>query len=206
MTLTKQSLIIIVVIIACAAMQTAFPVEGIFQNVVVTLAFLVVMPWLCARFILQKKADIFGVRMGDWRIGAVWSLLSLAAALVLFFLAIRFTTLGDTYAVPRMVQDNFWLFVAYVSLVGIHIAALEFFLAGVITNGLRTELGIAVIALQFMVMLFLLGWDSFTAVLSLVTPFAALTAYYSRSVYYAIGVSILFVLIVDTVIVAMNHM
>lgn len=203
-TVNKEIIITSGVIIICLFLYGIFPTSGIFQKIISTLTFLLVIPALYIKITLRKDLKDFGLRKGNWKKGIVWTLLSLLTSLLIFYIVFQYAEFSEKYQLPQKVSSEFKFFLAYeLLLVGFFTALYEFFFRGIIMFSFSEKIKVWAAVLQassFILFLALtnnLGWPMMPyAIFSL---FAGIIAYKSESLAYSFGASLLFTIIVDTI-------
>ncbi len=196
------------IIIISLFLFAIFPASGAFQQMVSSLTFLLVIPVLYIKIVLKENLPDYGVQKGNWKKGLVWGGFSLLAALAVLYLAINYTAFPQKYSPPDIVKKSFVLFIPYeILFVGFFATLYEFFYRGIAMLGLFRKFGYMAILGQFIIFLAFLAitgnisWKF--APYLVASPLAGITAYQSRSLYWSFGVSLLFVVITDAVIIAL---
>lgn len=189
------------VVLVCLVLYGIFPTRNVFQQIVSSIAFLLVIPLLYIKIILKESLKNYGLRWGDRRQGTLWMGLSLLASILIFYILFHYTSLPQKFQLPGLVAEKFSFFVMYeLLLVGLFALLYEFFFRGLVTLGLG-ELGVWSIAIQsiiFASFFAITGEFNWSAILfTLISPFAGFVAYRSRSILYSFGASLIFVIIAD---------
>ncbi|MCX6765411.1 MAG: hypothetical protein NT136_00330 [Candidatus Moranbacteria bacterium] len=204
----KNLLITIAVALICLILYSVFPTQNIFQQIVSTMAFLLVIPVLYIKIILKGSLKKFGLQTGDRQRGILWMGIMLLGSLLTFYILFHYTNLPQHYHPPRLIAERFVFFISYeLLLVGLFAALYEFFFRGFIMLRLSRAIGYWSIAVQFAVFLtfFLLvgGLDWSTTLYVIVSPFAGIVAYQSRSIFYSFGTSLFFIIIADALVIGL---
>lgn len=204
--LNKKSIFTVVLAIFCLLLHVMFPTRDHFQKVIVSLVFLLVLPVLYIKIVLKESLKNFGLKLGNWRQGVIWLLISFTASLLALYLIYNFAGFAEKYYLPQRIIESFGLFAFYeVLIVGFFVALYEFFFRGFVMFSFSEKLGLNAIILQFILfVLFLViakdfNWTFAPYLIS--APFAGVIAYKSKSLIYSYLFSLLFVVISDAVYV-----
>ncbi len=177
-------------------------VNPIFQMLLVSVAFFLVVPVLYCKIVLKESLHNMGWQAGNIFSGTLLSLLAVSGGLVTVYLLDRFTAFGRLYELPMSIQTDFLWFLLYEALVmPVMTLFYEVFFRGFIGLLWLRTLGPISILLQaglFVGMYFLAGDLSAKEVpVLLFAPLAGLIAYSSRSIWYSWGATWLFLFLVD---------
>jgi hypothetical protein len=202
----KEALSSFLMAIFCFFMVYYFPVDDYLQNLTKNIFFLLVIPFLYVKFVLQKNIRDFGISWGDKKTGLIWGGALFLFLAVLFFLIIRYTEFDKTYAPPVFVQINFWYFLLYeLVLVNLLFLLQEIFFKGFLLSALRAKLGYWSILVQSLVFLFpLFIFSSYffeTLPLVVISLLGGLVAYKSRTFVFSYLAGIIFLIILDAYII-----
>jgi len=186
MLIEKRSLAIIGVTILATLLYALFPREGIFQDFVAAAMFLCVMPLLFVRFLLRESVAQFGIRVGNYRLGLLWAILTTTGIVIAFLLLLSFTGIIKGYHIDFL-QGNFTLYVLYVMLITAYAVVQTGFLQGFVGEGLRINNWSVgnILLLQSLWFIVVIGISAETIVSYLALVAATITTYYSNSLYYA---------------------
>ena len=201
----RKAAFVLLLAVFCAGLYFVFPKETVVEMVFAAVMFLAVLPLLCGKVIWKTSLSDYGLRKGDPVKGAVWAAAAFFLTAVSFLLLLKYTALAQGYVVPNLIREHFSLFVVYeILVVGVLVAVLEFFLRGFVVCQLRDILGLWTVLLQFVVLILFIqdlgDWNSLQLTLASVP--AALTAYYSRSIYYSLPVSLAAAVLMDAAVIA----
>jgi len=170
-----------------------------------------VIPLLYIKIILKESLKNYGLQRGDRRQGILWMGLSLFVSLLVFYILFHHTSLFQKYPLPRLVTEQFALFVSYeILLVGLFAFLYEFFFRGAAMLGFSGILGRWPIAFQ--VILFIAFFsitgelDRSVILFSIASPFAGITACQSRSLLYSFGFSLVFIIIADALAIGFTKL
>ncbi len=177
-------------------------VNPLFQTIVVSIAFFLVIPFLYSKMVLKESLKNMGWQKGNVWLGMFTSILSVALALGTVLLFTRFTSFAEHYRLPNIVEREFIWFILY-ELVLVSFTALlyEVFFRGLIELLWLRDFGLWAIVIQtgiFVGLLFLsndVSWQKLPILLF--SPLSGVIAYYSRSLWWSWGASWLFFFLTD---------
>ncbi len=203
----KEFLGTIFFIITSLVVYALFPVTDSFQQVFIMLVFFVIFPLSFNKLFLKNKLSFYGLQIGDWKKGLIWSFYSLIIVFFVFFILIYFFGFLRNYSIPIFITKSFLNFIMYEFLLSaLFVLIYEFYFRGFILFIFKTKLefwAILVQALIFLILVLVIGYSSLFLFLPylIFTPFAGFIALKSRSILYS-GISqFLIILILDTLIV-----
>jgi hypothetical protein len=204
----KEHIATSAIILICLLLYALFPTDGIFQKIVSAITFLLVIPALYIKLILKRAFSAYGIRLGDKKTGFFMMTLSLVISLLLFYALFKYTSLPQQHNLPGLVTKNFVFFILYeVFLVGLFAVVNELFFRSFVIFSFSKLLGLWVVVLQlflFVGFYFVLGAKDWTILLfMIISPFAGLVAYKSRSVIYSFGTSLIFIVIADVLAIGL---
>jgi membrane protease YdiL (CAAX protease family) len=206
--LEKDFLVSAGVGIICLALFIIFPTSNVFEQIVSATAFLLLTPIFYVKIILKKNLKNYGLGIGEWKTGLVWSVISLTIVFLIFYLLFHYSDFPQKYYQYffKGAINNFWIFVLYeLILVAFFYIIYEFFFRGFIIFSFRKFLGYWIIGIQsiaFFLYFWLSGglnWSVFPILLF--SPFAGIVAYFSRSVLYSFVSAVLLNIIIDIAII-----
>jgi hypothetical protein len=205
----KSLLVTIAVALICLFLYSIFPSDNIFQGLISSLTFLLVIPALYIKIILKGSFKSFGVQLGDKQKGLIWMGLSLLTAVLFLYVLLRYTSFSQNYRPPEIIVKSFVFFILYeIFLVGFFTLLYEFFFRGVVMLGIARRLGLWSILVQFLAFLgFFLLTGNFNwsiALYVIISPFAGITAYQSRSLVFSFATSLFFIIIADALAIALT--
>lgn len=194
------------VIAACLFFVGYFPKEDIFQEVIVSTFFFLIIPALYCKIILKKGLNDLGVATGDWKSGIMWTVISAAMLFLIYYILFHYTSFETKYSLPQRAAAEFKYFVLYeILIVGFITVLYEFFFRGFVMFTFKERFGQWAIIMQAVVFLLLLAFsgsrDYSLIPLLVVSLFSGLTAYRSESLIYSFAVSFFSVVILDSVII-----
>lgn len=177
-------------------------VNPLFQTLVVSITFLLVVPALYSKIVVKESLKNFGWQEGKMFVGILLSMLSVVIALGILFLLVQTTSLKEQYAFPIKVEMHFGWFVFYELVIVATVTFLyEFFFRGFVQLFWLGSFGAWSIPLQalfFTSLLFLtsdISWQRVPVILFSI--FSGCIAYYSQSIWYAFGASWVFFFLTD---------
>ena len=203
-SLNKKDIVSVLMMVFCLLMIRLFPEENYFQKIIISLVFLLVIPVLYIKIVLKESLKNFGLRIGNWKQGIAWIMLSLVGSFFVIFLLYQYAGMAEKYYVPQNIIQDFGLFVFYESvLVSFFIALYEFFFRGFVMFSFSEKLGYWAVISQFaLFILFLIIMKDFNwtfAPYITISFFSGVIAYKSRSLLYSFLFSLLFAVISDAV-------
>lgn len=184
-------------------------VNPIFQTLLVSVMFLLVVPAFYCKIVLRQSLKNLGWQEGRMFWGVLASMVAIAVALGIMFFLVRTTPFVEEYAFPVNVEMHFGWFVFY-ELVLVTIVAFlyEFFFRGLVQMLWLRSFGILAPILQalfFVGLLFLaddISWQRAPALVF--SLFAGTIAYVSRSIWYSFGASWIFFFLTDVFLLVMR--
>ena len=200
---SKEDLITGGVIIACLFLYAIFPTNNIFQQIISSLTFLLVIPFLYVKIILKKSIKNFGFKKGNWMTGIFWSVISLIISSSIAYIIFRYFGFLEKYPFPRYLTSHFLLFLAYeILLVGFFAFLYETFFRGFLMLSFSKKIGLWSIVLQtlvFLLFFYLSGNISWTMVPYIIFLFfSGIITYLSGSIIYSLATFVVFNIIFDS--------
>jgi hypothetical protein len=200
---SKEDIITASIILACLFLYALFPTENIFQQIISSITFLLVIPVLYVKIILKKDLKSFGIAKGNWQTGIMWSIISLIVSASVFYILFNYFGLVNKYAPPRYIASSFLLFLFYeIILIGFFTFLYDFFFRGFLMMGLLKKIGFSSVFLQsfaFLALFFFtrgVHWSLTPYIIFLI--FSGITAYFSRSILYSTVTFLIFNIIFDS--------
>jgi len=207
--INKEQITTACIILICLILYGIFPVSGIFQNLMSSFAFLILVPFLYIKIVLKRSPSDYGFRVGDARQGILWGAFSLIFALLILYIVINFTDFVQNYYIPAFAR-RFFLFLLYeLFIIGFFVLLYESFFRGFVQHSFARKLGIASVVLQaFLFIAFLaltqnLDWSVFPFVLF--SPLSGIIAYRSSSLIYSFASALLFIIITDAILISLTR-
>lgn len=184
-----------------------FPTVNLFQEMVASLSFFVVLPVLYTKFILKKNIKSFGFISGDLKSGIIWSSVSLFVAFLLMYIAINYSQFLDKYIFPNEIASSFSSFLIYelFAVVGV-IFIYDFFFRGFIISQFREVFNYWSILFQwsiFVILVFFQGFSWQFLPFMVFAPFSGYILLKSQSLFYGFVAQIIFMFIVDSWVIAL---
>lgn len=198
----REIIITLCVALFCLLSFSLFPVKDMAQNATAMVVFLFLIPFLYQKIILKKELADFGLQIGNWKKGLLFSAISLVAFLSLFLLLFYKTSFTNYYVLSAGIRSSFFLFIFYEFFQAIFMLFLfEFFFRGFLMLNFTKRFRLWSILLQFMAFLFLLFIFKNLGLHFLLIAFSALFSgfitYYSRSIWYSFATTFIFILLCD---------
>ena len=86
----KEFIITIIFVLILLIVFSFFPVRNIFQQLITTLLFFIIIPIIFNKVFLKKQIGQIGIRLGDWKQGLFWSGTSIIVTGLSFLIAVYF--------------------------------------------------------------------------------------------------------------------
>lgn len=205
----KEILVTSGVIFICLLLYITFPASNVFQKIISSLTFLLVIPLLYVKIILKKNVKDFGLTLGSWKTGLVWSIISLVISISVVYILFKYFGLSEKYSLPAYISQNFLLFLAYeIFIVGFFTVLYEIFFRGFLMFSFLGKIGAWSIFLQasvFLLLFFIAGgiyWSLAPYIIFLLL--SGIIAYFSRSIIYSFVASMIFNIIIDSFFIYIN--
>jgi len=191
--------------LACMVLFAFFPTKGIFQQAVLSLVFLFLVPFLYIKIVFKDKLENFGFKLTRWKDGFWMMPICFLIAGGFFFLIFKYTDFQNVYFLGRYtLTENFFYFFLYEFLaVNLFIFLYEFFFRGFVMFYFEKKFGIYAIFFQFLI--FILFMDILERVnLNYIFYFftaliAGVISYRSRSLVYSYFFSIIVLVTADLI-------
>lgn len=200
----REQLVAFLLALACIFLYILFPAGGTFQKVVSLAGFLVAIPILYIKIILKKSLADFGFQKGNWKRGVGGIIISLGVSLLIFYILINYSDFLKYHQAIGRLKGNFSSFLYYEFVVILPILlAFGVFFQGFILSFAETRLWRLAVLAQYLFFLFFLwisggfNWDA--GLYMICALFAGAVAYQSRSLFYSIAYSWIFVVIADSI-------
>lgn len=190
-----------------AFFQESSALSPTLQAAIIGLIFLFILPLLYCRFVLREPLSALGFRSGGPGAWVSALTLTLAALGVEYLVWLNWNDFGSLYRLPAAVERNFFWFILYeLLLVPAVVLVYETFFRGLIQSLWLSHIprgAVAIQALFFYALFFLstdFSWDALP--LLLFAPVAGLIVFLTRSLWYSIVASWLFLVLTDIFILA----
>jgi hypothetical protein len=205
----KGESVSILIIVVCLSLYLLFPTANVFQQLISSAAFLLVIPLLYIKIVLKKPLAEYGFQLGEKKIGLTTAGISLLISIPLFYVIFSYTGLPRYHNLPAIVIKNFFYFIAYeMLLVGLFAVFYEVFFRGFLTLGFSKIWKYWSIAAQFLVFILFLflsrGNDWSLIPFAIISPFSAYVAYRSRSLIYSFATTLIFVILADAIAIGLT--
>lgn len=184
-------------------------VAPVVQGFIVSLIFFLVIPALYSKIILGEMLGSIGWQRGNAFAGAAVGAACVGVGTVASVLLIKLSPFREQYMLPGLAETDFFWFVLYeVVLVSLTALLYEAFFRGFIQLSWLRDFGIiAVLAQTVLFYLFFYLSGSFTwqyAPVLIFAPLSSIIAYTSRSIWYPLVASWLYLFITDILILALH--
>jgi membrane protease YdiL (CAAX protease family) len=193
--------------VVCLLLYSLFPTGNAIQKFFSNVAFFLAVPILYVKIILKKDLKNFGLQVGNWKQGLIWSILSLIVLFLLLYLANAYTGFSTQKDYIMGLAQSFWIYLAYEAILIPFLFIYEFFFRGFVMFGISKRMqGWAIItqAVFFLIFFFLGGnfnWSNFYFLI--LTVFSGIIAYKSRSILYSFATGIIFICLADAYLISL---
>jgi hypothetical protein len=202
----QEMLVSFGVALLCCFFSLFFPAQNSAQILTKNLFFLVLLPALYIKFILQQDLSDFGWNLKNKTGSVSWGIVTTIFTLLLFYLMLKFTLFGTNYALGDYVKNSFWLFLAYeLLIVNFSLFIFSYFFQGFLLFTFQKKFeswAIAAQAILFFAFLFFtksLSWQVAPFILLSIT--GGFLSYKTKSFLYSYFMSIFVIIILDTYII-----
>ena len=200
-----ETVITFTVVLVAMLLFSFFPAADLFQQVILSITFLLVVPYLYIKLVFEEKLENFGFKAPLWRDG--WWLMPICFLIAggFFYLIFKHTDFKEIYFLGdyTVTKNFFYLFLYEFLAINLFVVLYEFFFRGFLMFYLEKKIGVYAIFGQFL--FFVLFMDIlergnlnyvfyyFTALM------AGLIAYRSRSLVYSYFFSIIVLVTADLI-------
>lgn len=184
-------------------------VDPVFQMLLVSTSFFLVVPVFYSKIVLKESLKNLGWQRGNLFLGALLGMVCVAAALMALFFLARYTSFAEEYVLPVTVETDFVWFILYELVLVTFITLLyEVFFRGLVQTLWLKSFGVWAVLLQasLFVALFYLGDDISwqTLPVLLFSPLAGVIAYYSQSIWYSWAASFALFFLTDVFLLTLR--
>ena len=138
---TKEFILSCIFIVITLIIYGLFPVKNTFQQVTVMTMFFVIIPIIFNKFILKRKLEDIGIKIGNWKEGLIWNGISIFIIFILFLLLGYFFDFFVKYPIPLFITESYSNFIFYeIILVVPVIFIYDFFFRGFIESILEIRI------------------------------------------------------------------
>ncbi len=206
----KRFIVTSVILLLCIAIFLMFPAKSVFEGIVISIIAFIILPILHVKLVLKENLAQWGLGKGQWNIRIFMTIIiSFLAACGLFLLVHLTTDFSAQYAglLPAMIFDQFRFFLLFnVTIVLFSVILYEIFFRGFVLHLFTDRVGWWAVIVQFLVMtiVLMIGFDDrflLDVPYILVSLFAGVVAYVTRSVWYAIPFSFLIIILFNSFII-----
>lgn len=201
------------VILSAMFLFVVFPYRGLFQEIIVSLIFLLVVPWSFVKFVLKKNWRDFGLKMPNKKdqMGTLITMgISFLIVAIIMYLMIKYTSFKEHYFLSKNdLSKDFMRFLMYEFLaVNFFVFLYEFFFRGFVMFYFAKRIGAYAIVFQFLVFLLFLDmanqFNFSSLYYILIAPFSGLIAYRSNSLLYSYLFSIIMMIVGDLIFIKLT--
>lgn len=202
----KREIITFLVAFACLFLAISFPAKGALQLISRIAFFLVLLPALFIKLVLQKNLCDFGLNFSERKKGIFGASLMLLFSFFIAVILFYFFNLEEKYVVPIFIINHFWAFVFYeLIVIGIILFVLSFFFHGFLQTTLEKKFGFwapffqFILFISFLFFIEKLTWQYTPLIIFSLT--GGIASYYSRSFLFSCFSGIVFILFLDLYII-----
>jgi membrane protease YdiL (CAAX protease family) len=206
----KETLITIFFILSSLFLYVLFPAEELFQKGVIIIVFFVLLPILFIKFVLKRNNNFYGLEIGDWKKGVLWSAYAIFIMFIVLLFLIKYFNFFSYYTIPFSTIIDFNKFILYEFLIVLFfIAIYEFYFRGFIMFLLISRFKYWAIVIQFLIFSLLILSTRDVLVIYLFLPYlifsplAGIIAQKSRSIIYSALTQFLIIICLDVVFIKM---
>lgn len=198
------------VLLICIAIFLAFPAGHIVQGITLSAAAFIITPILLIKIVLKEPLSDWGLGKGEINARILMTIGLSFITVVGIFLLIHITTdFSANYAglLPTTLFDEFSKFLLFqITIVLLYVILYEIFFRGFVLNLFAIKVGWWSVLVQFLIMTLVIfyGYDDqflLNIPYLLVSLFAGVVAYITRSVYYSILFSFLLLTLFNSFII-----
>lgn len=200
-----ETVVTFTVALVCMLLFSFFPVKNSFQEVVLSLVFLFLVPYLYIKIILKKELKDFGFRFHKWKGGIIILPACFLIMGILFYVVFKYTNFKETYFLGeyKMINSFWYLFVYEFVIVNLFVFLYEVFFRGFLMFYFKNKFDIFAVFIQFLlfiVFLDLLERVSMDYVFYIMASLlSGLIAYKSKSLVYSYLFSIIVLIAGDII-------
>ncbi len=198
------------IILICIFLFAVFPTQGIFQEIIISLIFLLIIPIIYIKLILKKSLADFGVKPFTYRKWKEnWFMITIlfAVMILIFYFIAQYADFSNEHFAKKIISGkNFWYWLFYeLVVVNFFIILYEFFFRGFIMFYFLKGFHFYSIFIQFLLFLLFLDLTNFLNLDAIgyiiVTLPAGIIAYKSKSLAYSYLFSIISIIIGDVIFI-----
>ena len=200
-----ETVVTLTVVLACMLLFSFFPVKNSFQEVVLSLVFLFLVPYLYIRVILKKKLADFGFQIKKWRGGFLIMPACFLIMGIFFYVVFKYTEFNKTYFLGEyeMVNSFWYLFIYEFLIINLFVFLYEAFFRGFLMFYFKDRFDIFSVFIQFLLFLVFLDLLERLSMDYIFYMMAALLsgliAYKSKSLVYSYLFSIIVLIAGDII-------
>lgn len=197
------------VALVCMLLFSFFPVKNPFQEVVLSLVFFFLVPYLYIKIILKKKMFEFGFQLTKWKEGFIFMMFCFFVMGIFFYLVFNYTDFESVYFLGKYkLVNSFWYLLIYEFLVvNLFVLLYESFFRGFLMFYFKKKFDVYAVFIQFLMFLIfldLLERLSLDYIFYIMTALlSGLIAYKSKSLVYSYFFSIIVLIASDLIYLKM---
>ncbi len=130
-----------VVIVISLLGAVLFPAADAIQSIIISIAFLIVLPLLFTYLFLKERLPFLGLSWGNVTQGSLWLATFLSLEVFSLIGLIRYTDALSRFDMPLAVRLSFPLFILFIVVVGIYVFMAEFFFRGFVFSVWQKNIG-----------------------------------------------------------------
>jgi membrane protease YdiL (CAAX protease family) len=202
----KDFFITLLFIVILLGVYEIFPAKGVFQQTIIRSSFFIIIPVIFNKIVLKRKLSDFGLEIGNWKQGFIWSVVSSLVLIIIFSIMIYFFDFLKQYKVPVNIMHDYGRFVFYeLTSTFFMVFIFEFFFRGFILFFMEAKMKIWAIVFQaliFGILVITVGYSTWNLLPYLIfAPLGGLIAYKSRSIIYSGALQLIMLIILDATLV-----
>ena len=207
----KRFIVTSAVLFLCAAIFLLFPANNIFEGFVISIVALIIIPILHIKLVLKEDLSQWGLGKGQWNSRILMTIFICFLAVCGLFILLNYTTdfaLRYGGLLPARLFDDFGAFLLFnVTIVLLSVILYEIFFRGFVLSLFSDRIGWWAVVVQFLAItiFFAIGFDDrflLDIPYILISLFAGVVAYVTRSVWYAIPFSFLAIILFNSFIIS----
>lgn len=209
----RRNIMTIILIIASLSilvgMKASSTLDPALEGAIASLVLFLVLPIMYCKIVLKEPLENIGLGSVRWLPAFFWGGMTIGLAGVLLMLVLNEPGFKEAYALPSLVERNFFWFIGYeIIIVGGITLCYEVFFRGLVMRLWLSPLGMSSILLQAAIFFGYVAISSGVswqyAVYFYTSLFSGAVAYFSRSVYASWIVSWITFFLVDIVLLMLR--
>jgi membrane protease YdiL (CAAX protease family) len=205
----KKLVVTMGIVVVSLFLYGIYPSENTFQQIIKSIFFLFVIPFLYVKIILKEPLKSYGLEIDGWQKHLPILFILLVASLALFYVISNYTYILEGYRPPASIYVSFVSFLGYeIFLTGFFAILYEFLFRGLLMFSLERIIKkwsfiiqAAVFAIVFLYV-FAPGWS--LILFTIAAPFSGYIAYRSRSIILSFIYTLFFIILADAITIALT--